>query len=119
MNFKLLFVLLTVLITSGCAHSPKQLYYWGHYQGELYAHLNGETAPAEQIQILEEDVEHAAAEGLALPPGFRAHLGILYGETGRMDKMETNLVMEKERFPESATFVDLLLRNGAAAKDKQ
>lgn len=109
---KLFFSLLVLLMASGCAHQgPQPLYYWGSYQSQLYGHLKGEKGPEEQIAALEADAEKAASEGLALPPGFRAHLGLLYGETGRTDKMATNLEAEKEHFPEGAGFMDFLLKN--------
>jgi len=109
---KLIFGLFAVLLASGCAHQDRQpLYYWGSYQSQLYGHYKGEKGPEEQIAALEADAEKASAKGLALPPGFRAHLGMLYGETGRTDKMATNLEAEKERFPESAGFMDFLLKN--------
>jgi hypothetical protein len=116
MKFKLSFMLIAVFL-AGCASAPEPLYYWGHYQGELYGHLKGETGPEEQIQVLEEDAQRAAAEGLALPPGFRAHLGMLYGETGRSDKMVSYLELEKERFPESSEYVDFLLNGFKQPKD--
>ena len=109
---KSLFCLLVAVLASGCAHQgPKPLYYWGSYQNQMYGHFKGEKGPDEQIQALEADAEKASSEGLTLPPGYRAHLGMLYGETGRTDKMASNLQAEKERFPESAGFMDFLLKH--------
>jgi hypothetical protein len=111
MNNKIIFGLLAVLLATGCANAPQPLYYWGHYQGQLYGHFTGEEGPDEQIAMLEADVEKATAEGLALPPGFRAYLGVLYGETGHTDKMVAYLEAEKKQFPESSAFMDFLLNN--------
>ena len=119
MNYKLLFTLLAGLLVTGCVSTPEPLYYWGHYQGELYGHFKGEKGPEEQIQTLEQDAQLAASEGKALPPGFRAHLGMLYGETGRMDKMTSYLELEKERFPESTAFVDFLLSSLKQPEEEQ
>jgi hypothetical protein len=119
MNNKLLFALLAGLLVSGCVSTPEPLYYWGHYQGELYGHFKGEKGPEEQIQTLEEDAQLAASEGKSLPPGFRAHLGMLYGETGRTDKMAIFLEQEKERFPESTAFVDFLLNSFKRPEEEQ
>jgi len=47
----------------------------------------------------------------ALPPGFHAHLGYLYGEMGRNDLMQQQFVLEKELYPESATYIDFLIQN--------
>jgi hypothetical protein len=101
---------LVLLTLTGCAGSPKPLYYWGNYQTQLYGHFKGETSPEEQIVKLEEDIEQAASNNLPLPPGFQAHLALLYGDTGNGEKMKQNLEMEKQQFPESATFIDFLLK---------
>jgi hypothetical protein len=99
------------VVLSGCAHrAPQPLYYWGSYQDQVYGHLKGDTGNEEQIAALEGDAEHAAATGLALPPGFLAHLGLLYGETGHPDKMAASFEAEKQRFPESSSFFDFLLK---------
>lgn len=95
----------------GCVNSPpRPLYYWGDYQNQVYAHFKAETGPEEQILKLEGEVERAASKNQALPPGFRAHLAFLYGKTGRLDKMAEGLEAEKQKFPESAGFVDFLLK---------
>jgi hypothetical protein len=103
-------LLVVTLLLSGCAQPQKPIYYWGSYQGQLYSHFKGENSPQEEIATLEEDANKAAAEGYALPPGFAAHLGLLYGETGQLDKMATSLETEKQRFPESSSYMDFLLK---------
>jgi hypothetical protein len=45
-----------------------------------------------------------------VPPGMRAHLGMLYAETGNDGKAQESLLAEKASCPESATYVDLLLK---------
>lgn len=96
---------------TGCAAKrPQPLYYWGEYQNQVYNHFKAETGPEEQIVALEGAAEHAASGNQALPPGFRAHLALLYGKTGRLDKMADGLAAEKEKFPESAAFMDFLLK---------
>ena len=51
------------------------------------------------------------ASGLAVPPGYHAHLGLLYGEQGDLGKFAEQVAQEKSKFPESQTFMDFLLRN--------
>lgn len=102
------------LLCAACASQPKTLYYWGSYQSTIYSHLKGDKGPEAEIQAMEKDKELALAKGEAVPPGFRAHLGILYGEIGRTDQMVENLEAEKRQYPESATFMDFLLKKAQA-----
>jgi hypothetical protein len=99
---------------AGCATTRQQpLYYWGDYQGQVYGHFKGEKSPEEQILALEAVRERANADGKALPPGFQAHLAMLYGQTGRGERMAEGLAAEKQQYPESATFMDFLLKKFA------
>lgn len=102
--------MLATPLLSGCVSRPPPLYFWGDYQAQIYARFKGERGPQEQILALEEVRETAGAQGKALPPGFRAHLGMLYGETGRTDLFKENLEAEKNQFPESAVLMDFLLK---------
>lgn len=104
------FTLLCLSLLGGCATRQPPLYYWGSYQTQVYGHFRSEKSPEEQIQALEKDREKSLAAGQALPPGFRAHLAMLYGNSGQSDQMIANLDAEKTQFPESSTFVDFLLK---------
>ncbi|NTV11465.1 MAG: DUF4810 domain-containing protein, partial [Zoogloea sp.] len=84
---------------------------WGDYQGQVYGYLKGDKAPEEQILAMEAEMEKARAKGKALPPGYHAHLAMLYGKTGRTDRLEAELAAEKAQFPESTAYVDFLLKN--------
>jgi hypothetical protein len=101
---------LSLSALAGCATRQQPLYYWGGYQAQIYGHFKGEKGPEEQIQSLEAEREQARAQGRALPPGFQAHLAMLYGKTGRSDRLVENLEAEKTQFPESSAFVDFLLK---------
>ncbi|MDR1063912.1 MAG: DUF4810 domain-containing protein [Azoarcus sp.] len=93
---------------SGCASGPEPLYQWGSYQEQVYAHLQGESREA-QIEAMERDVGKIEASGKTAPPGFYAHLGLLYAETGHDAEAASCFGKEKARFPESAVFMDFLL----------
>ncbi|MDR0736842.1 MAG: DUF4810 domain-containing protein [Zoogloeaceae bacterium] len=104
------FAFLFVLVASGCATGrPEPLYQWGSYETQVYAHLRGESREA-QIPELERDLEKARAANKPLPPGFFAHLGLLYLETGNDEKAVDCFETEKQRFPESAAYMDFLLK---------
>ncbi len=98
----------------GCANQPRQqpLYAWGHYESQVYAHLKGESREA-QIEVLERDREKIEASGKTAPPGFHAHLGLLYAETGNDAKAIACFETEKVRFPEAAAYMNFLLKKYA------
>ena len=103
-------LVVVLALLGGCATAKKPLYYWGDYQGMVYGHLRASKSPEEQIQVLETLREHAKAQGMAVPPGMQAHLALLYGQTGRADRLVENLEAEKNQFPEGAAYVDFLLK---------
>lgn len=104
---------LLATLLSGCVSRPQPLYYWGSFQHQQYAYFNGDKGPEESILELEKTREEAKSQGRFVPPGLQAHLGMLYGVTGRTDLFEQYLQAERQQFPESSTYVDFLL------KDKQ
>lgn len=101
----------------GCAQAPKPLYHWAGYQVQVYEYLKGEGAgPQAQVLELESQQVNASAAGAALPPGFRAHLGMLYLQLGRTDEARRQWEAEKSSFPESAAYMDFLLKRLEAPK---
>lgn len=101
---------LAVATLSGCVTRPQPLYYWGDFQAQQYSYFKGEKGPEEGIQDLEKVREEAKAKGKSVPPGLQAHLGMLYGLTGRTDLFEQNLLAERQQFPESSAYLDFLLK---------
>ncbi|MDD3352038.1 DUF4810 domain-containing protein [Zoogloea sp.] len=99
-----------LLLLSGCASQPQSLYYWGEYQPQVYGHFTRENGAEEQIARLEAGVEQARARGQSVPPGYMAHLGILHADSGRGDQMLRCFEAEKKLYPESAAYMDFLLR---------
>jgi hypothetical protein len=96
---------------AGCAHRPEQLYEWGKFPRQQYDMLRGDgQSPAEQIQAMEDQGTRAQADHARLPPGFRAHLGMLYLDAGNADKARELWIAEKAAFPESAAYMDRLLQ---------
>lgn len=96
---------------AGCAAAPKQLYHWGDYQPQVYAYLRGEGSSVEEQKAkLEITAQQAQAKGAALPPGFNAHLGLLYLQGGQTDLARSAFVNEEAQFPESKPYMDFLIR---------
>ncbi len=117
--------MLALAILAGCAaKGPGPLYMWEKFPRHQYATLLKEgTNPLEDIRILEEHAEKAKVANLALPPGFRAHLGMLYGESGNSQRARELWQAEVVAFPESAPFMERLLKKLGAptinsSKDK-
>ncbi|MFC4728200.1 DUF4810 domain-containing protein [Coralloluteibacterium thermophilus] len=97
------------LLATACAHTPPSLYHWGSYQSQVYGYLKGES-PEKQIQELERDLQTMLAADRPAPPGLHAHLGMLYAESGNDAKALESLLAEKAQYPESATYIDFLLK---------
>lgn len=99
-------------VLSACVQQPKPMYSWQSYQGSVYAYLKDDGGDyATQTLAMEKNIETARAANAELPPGFRAHLGMLYMKMGDGDKGVEQMQGEKAAFPEAAPFMDFLLRN--------
>lgn len=100
-----------VLSLGGCMSEPQTLYYWGDYQGQVYDYLQHPDAGevTSQVQVLEKDYQKALASNKALPPGYHAHLGMLYYAQGQVDKAVEQFQLEKTAFPESTVLMDRML----------
>lgn len=105
-------LLLVSLTIVGCATKPTTLYQWEGYQNNVDAHFRtNKLSPEAQTQLMEADLQKIVASGKAVPPGYQAHLGLLYGQQGNLDKFALQIQAERKQFPESETFMDFLLRN--------
>ena len=105
-------LLLGLVLLTGCASQP-MLYTWGSYEDLVYTMYAKPDKATPEIQItkLEEDFQKARAKNKAVPPGWHAHLGYLYFQTGKLDQARQEFETEKINFPESAVFMDRLLAN--------
>ena len=102
---------LAALSVVGCAAGPKPLYHWDGYARSVYDQLlMPSQASGPRLLELESQAQKARAANAALPPGFRAHLGHQYLLAGRLDDARDAFRAEKAAFPESATYMDFLLR---------
>jgi hypothetical protein len=110
MSARLLLALVTTATLGGCVTQPQTLYYWDGYQQQVYQRFDNTTGTEEQIAALEASLQKARAADRALPPGFHAHLGMLYADIGRADQVRQQFETEKTLFPESAHYMDFLMR---------
>lgn len=118
----LLALLVLFLPLSACTQRVVLLYSWGPYQPVSYQLLQQDAvAVQEQIDAMEEHSRQAGSRGEKLPPGYHAQLGLLYAQTGNMERMRAEFMQEKELFPESAPYMDFLLaeKNKPEKKNEQ
>jgi hypothetical protein len=110
-----------VVLAAGCAHkAPPPLYMWDTFPRMQYDALLGDgVAPLGQLTAMQAQAEKARAAGAALPPGFRAHLGMLKLAAGDPASARQLWQAEKLAFPESAAYMDQLLKrlDSPAKKD--
>ncbi|WP_412022881.1 DUF4810 domain-containing protein [Burkholderia cepacia] len=104
------------MLLAGCsAPTTPPLYQWTGYQPQVYEYFKGQTSPQEQIDALEKALQDIRAKGQTPPPGFHAHLGMLYASVGNEQQAEQQLQAEKQLFPESASYMDFLMKKKASA----
>ena len=101
----------SLVILTGCAATSKPLYKWGSYQQQVYESMKGDgTSPNEQLGALMAQAEKARASQESLPPGFRAHVGLVQLRLGQDGEARSMFEAEKAAFPEATTFMDFLLK---------
>jgi len=104
-------VLVMASLMAGCATPVPTLYQWGSYQTQVYNLYNdpGKVPVEAQIEKLEADYQVARSANKAVPPGYHAHLGYLYFQTGKKDQALQSFQTEKNLFPESTVFMDRVI----------
>lgn len=115
-----LFAPLALAVTLvGCASGPEPLYQWGGFSDYTYDALRGEgKTPAEQIDLMVAHSQKVAQAGRKVPPGFHAHLAMLYLKLGRRDAAQSHFEAERRDFPESAPYIDSLIKASKMAAAK-
>jgi len=99
-----------MFVAAGCAGKPL-IYEWGSYEQQVYAMYSdpGKVPVEEQIENLERDYQVARSVDKPVPPGYHAHLGYLYYQSGKADPARQSFETEKKLFPESAHYMDFLI----------
>ncbi|WP_207004570.1 DUF4810 domain-containing protein [Trinickia mobilis] len=98
------------LLTGCAANTTPPLYQWDGYQPQVYEYFKGQTGTQQQIDALEKALQQIRAKGNRPPPGFHAHLGMLYASVGNDQQAVAEFQAEKQSFPESSTYMDFLLK---------
>ena len=107
-----------LVLAAGCVQAPKPIYLWGDFPRQQYETLQRSGASsADQISAMQEQTERARGTDALLPPGFRAHLGMLHLSSGNPGEARTLWEAEKVAFPESAPYMNQLLKRLSAPDD--
>lgn len=102
------------MLLAGCAApTTPPLYQWNGYQPQVYEYFKGQSSPQQQIDALEKALQEIRAKGNKPPPGFHAHLGMLYASVGNGQQATQSFEAEKALFPESASYMDFLMTKKA------
>ena len=104
---KKILLLTCILVLQGCAQKGV-LYSWGTYEAQTYNYFKGEP-PEAQILVLEKHMVESREKGQALPPGFHAHLALLYEKTGKTNEMRQMFETEMKLYPESSIYINNIL----------
>lgn len=105
-------LLVAIGMLGACAaKGPGPLYLWEAFPRQQYEVLLRAGVNAElQIRQLESHAEKARAANAALPPGLRAHLGMLYLGAGNAERARVLWKAEILAFPESSAYMEQLIR---------
>jgi hypothetical protein len=101
---------LVFLLFAGCG--AKSLYDWGSYQesvGHMYASGEARTAEEDRSELIKE-IDETIKDGKRVPPGKFAQAGYLCYLAGDKSSAAKYFKEEKKAFPESAQFMDDMLR---------
>lgn len=99
------------IILTGCGTAPKPLYQWEGYQPQVYEYFKGQDkGTQEQVTELEKGLQLMKAKGNNPPPGYHAHLALLYARLGKDDQVVQELKTEETLYPESAAYMSFLLK---------
>ena len=109
-------------LMSGCSAQPKPLYNYGEYS-ENYYHAKKELSPESALELqksIEYSIENAAnSRSARVAPGMYANLGYIYLKGGKTDKALESFNKEKLIYPESAHFMDRMIKKIEVAEGKK
>lgn len=112
-------IAIMALMVSGCSSTPKPLYSYGNYSDSYYASkktVNAETALELQKSIEEAIKNSTDSRSGRVAPGMYANLGYIYLKGGKIDKAIENFNKEKSIYPESAHFMNRIIKKAKMSK---
>ena len=108
---KVILSLIAIIELSACTAKP-QMYYWGEYSETLYQLKQEPTEDnlAEHFESIHDVMEESRDFGLRVPPGVYAEYAGLLMQQGKLTEARKYFLLEKETYPESAFFMDRMLK---------
>ena len=100
-----------------CTSAPPTLYQWHDYSARTHDYLqtHGNTADTPSrdasLKTMQDSLADFQNEKHRAPPGYHAHLGLLYAQQGDLAQYSEALETEKALFPESTVFMNYLMNN--------
>lgn len=106
-----LFAIGFILLLTSCEPS-KNLYTWGNYSHSSYSYLKNadEKSTQELIAVYKQLIEKQNGTRMVPPPGICADYGFLLLQQGKTEEGKALLQREVELYPESAIFIDRVLK---------
>ncbi len=117
---KLLFVVAIASIFIGCG-GPKPLYVYGGYSDSYYAFKKDMDLESmlELQKTIEEAIENAdESRSGRVAPGMYANLGYIYLKAGKSKEAVASFNKEKSIYPESAHFMNRIIKKVELAEGK-
>lgn len=121
-KIKLLILVALAFFIGGCTHQPTALYEYGDYSESYYADKKNMSEESTlKLQMSMEQAIQMRGESISgrVPPGIYANLGYMYLKSGNPNKAIANFQKEKSTYPESAHFMDRLIKKVDLAEGKQ
>jgi len=104
-------------LLSGCV--PPQKYNWGEYESSLYGYYRDPTKAAQLTAALDAIIQSAEQTKTFVPPGVYAEYGYLLYQQGKTADAIVFFQKEKALWPESAFFMDAMIRNATDAANRK
>lgn len=111
-----------IVLITGCASQPTQLYNYENYSDSYYDYKKNpsDESALEYQKAVELTIENAKESTSGrVPPGMYANLGYIYLKSGKSKEAIDNFTKEKALYPESAHFMDRMIKKVEAAQGEK
>ena len=109
-------VILPLLFLTGCATTK---YGWNGYDDSLYSYYKHPETKDRYVARLRLIIDKAEQQHAKVPPGIYAEYGYMFYEAKDYSKAMTFFQKEQGAWPESAFFMDKMIRDCNAMMEKK
>lgn len=105
-------ILVAVLVVMLSACSEQTLYSWYNYNEALHVYSKKQTheAKADVLNNLERILKKQRGTRKTVPPGIYAERAYIYIQNGEIEQAKAYLIKERDAYPESAVFINQILK---------